>query len=601
MAAVLPDPFYYLENFRHVVAWVSTRHHDLLDTRERELIGKFQALPQPAQALLVRMVMRKGDLFRHSKLVYAEIGDIAEPAARLAAQGLIEVQPTLALDELFGLLRKDEPQAVFGPALRQAFGSGGAFKSARKDVLLAQLQEKFPEPQPLAAWSADFGDTVYRLLHTDIYDRLRLMFFGNPYQDWSEFVLTDLGLLKYEPVEISTASRAFRQRADVDAYLHLHACRERLEAGEDPRSVLADIPGGSSIAGSCGSGFSLTPAPESCAVVPQGDFFRGIRLKPDPQEPAEFPGVFANPWLEERRGKLLFAIGQELEREKDWSAALAVYQRSSWPEARLRAIRVLEQSARHEEAFALASALERAAPRDEERQQLARTLPRLRRKLGLEKLPAATLIAPERRDLTLEPVDGWSVEWCVREHLHEAHAPVFYVENALINSLFGLLCWRAVFAPRPGAFFHAFHYGPVDLHSPDFQARREPEFAECLGLLEAGGYREAILATWQEKYGTASPFVFWDALDEEVLALALDCIPPAHLRVLFTRLLADIKSNRSGFPDLIQFRPQEKRYLMLEVKGPGDRLQDNQIRWLDYCARHGIPVAVSHVTWAGGS
>jgi hypothetical protein len=27
-------------------------------------------------------------------------------------------------------------------------------------------------------------------------------------------------------------------------------------------------------------------------------------------------------------------------------------------------------------------------------------------------------------------------------------------------------------------------------------------------------------------------------------------------------------------------------------------LQDNQIRWLDYCASHGMPVSVCHVRWA---
>jgi len=34
------------------------------------------------------------------------------------------------------------------------------------------------------------------------------------------------------------------------------------------------------------------------------------------------------------------------------------------------------------------------------------------------------------------------------------------------------------------------------------------------------------------------------------------------------------------------------------VKGPGDRLQDNQIRWLAYCAQHGMPVRVLDVRWA---
>jgi hypothetical protein len=63
-------------------------------------------------------------------------------------------------------------------------------------------------------------------------------------------------------------------------------------------------------------------------------------------------------------------------------------------------------------------------------------------------------------------------------------------------------------------------------------------------------------------------------------------------------LLRDIRGNRSGLPDLIRFWPAERRYELIEVKGPGDRLQDNQIRWLAYCAQHGIPVRVLDVRWA---
>ena len=46
-------------------------------------------------------------------------------------------------------------------------------------------------------------------------------------------------------------------------------------------------------------------------------------------------------------------------------------------------------------------------------------------------------------------------------------------------------------------------------------------------------------------------------------------------------------------------RVLEGRYRMIEVKGPGDRLQDNQKRWLAFCAEHGMPVEVCYVRWQG--
>jgi len=174
---------------------------------------------------------------------------------------------------------------------------------------------------------------------------------------------------------------------------------------------------------------------------------------------------------------------------------------------------------------------------------------------------------------------------------------VHYVENALINSLFGLLCWPAVFAPLPGAFFHPFQRGPADLDAPDFHERRKALFTDCLAQLDTSAYRDVILRRYAEKSGVQSPFVFWGALSDTLLAQALDCLPAAHLKLYFARLLRDVKTNRSGLPDLIRFWPAERRYELVEVKGPGDKLQDNQIRWLQYCVSHGMPVRVCHVSW----
>ena len=122
-------------------------------------------------------------------------------------------------------------------------------------------------------------------------------------------------------------------------------------------------------------------------------------------------------------------------------------------------------------------------------------------------------------------------------------------------------------------------------------------FEACLARLDDGSYREAIRRCYADKQGLQSPFVFWSVLTEPLLELALDCIPAAHLKQFFARLLRNVQANRTGFPDLVRFWPAERRYELVEVKAPGDRLQDNQIRWLQYCAAHGIPARVCHVQW----
>lgn len=544
MPSALDDPFYYLNNFQAVLDWIGARYDDLLDDEERGFISAFTGLPKASRALLVRMVMRKGTLFRESKLAYAEIGPTREALQPLVALGWVDPAPQLTLAQLFALLRKPEIAACFGAQLGRA--------SARKADQLALLQPLHPEAQPLDAWCPGLEERVHALQLMALCDRLRLMFFGNLAQDWSEFVLADLGIYQYEKVELDAASRGFRQRADIDFYLHLYQCRERFEAGEEPAEVLASIP-------------------------PAND----------------------NPWLQGRRARLLFQLGQHCERQGEMDLALEIYAGCSDPGARIRRIRVLEKIAAFDDAHRLALELAAGVHSDEEQQHLTRILPRLRRRLGLPKQAPRAPTPVTRLDLQLPRGEDFvSVEHSVAQHLADEPGPVHYVENTLVNSLFGLLCWEAIFLPVPGAFFHPFHAAPADLLAADFQARRSEAFAACLAQLDSDAWQATIRRNHAAKYGLQSPFVYWGVLDEALLEQALACLPAAHLKLWFQRLLADIKTNRAGLPDLIRFWPRERRYQMIEVKGPGDRLQDNQLRWLDFCAAHGMPVTVCYVQWA---
>jgi len=543
MIRTLENRFYYLDNFRTVVDWIGERYDALLDDVERGFIARFAGLAQPSRALLVRMVMRKGELFRSDKLRYEEIGDACAAAAVLAEMGWVERDPHLSLDELFSLLTKAEVESLF---------RGQVPKGARKAEQLDNLRSLFPAARPYTAWHPQAREQVFRLHIGPLCDRLRLMFFGNLHQDWTEFVLSDLGIYRYEKVTFPASAQAFQSRQDVDDYLHLFRCRERLEAGEAMDTVLEDVP----------------------------------------SEP------LANAWIEQRRARLLFHAGQEYERARDWDYALRLYTGIHHPEARARTIRVLELCGRHQDALVLAQDALAQPESEAEQQQVQRMLPRLLRHAGLPRPAAPALVEASRIDLCLQRPDGdYSVEELVRAHLDTPDAPAWYVENTLINSLFGLLCWQAVFAPVPGAFFHPFHAGPADLHGGDFRHKRAQEFDACLAALDNGQYKDIIRQHYREKAGILSPFVFWDILDESLLETALDCIPPEHLKKCFERMLRDIRANRSGFPDLIQFWPAEKRYRMVEVKAPGDRLQDNQLRWLDFFTTHGMPVEVCWVQW----
>ena len=602
MAVTPSDPrYYYLANFERALEWISQRYADLLSADEQAFLNHFLALPLAARALLVRMLMRRGELFRSSRLEYDEIGDPLAALAPLATLGWTDLEPVLPLDALFALLTKPELAEIFGSEISH---------SARKSDWLEQLAHAYAEPRTYAEWHRQCpSDRVAHIAIAPLCERLRLMFFGNLFQAWSEFVLADLGIFQYESVAFDAASRAFQRREDIDTYLLIHQCRAALEL--EPELDLAGL---------------MTIADTTASD---------------------------NPWLETRRAKLMFQIGQYSEKRQDWSHALAAYTKSAYPGARHRRIRVLERSERFDDAWRIALEALAAPESDEEHQRVSRMYTRLRRRVGVSgasgvsaglaglagsgatgasntlepcgseptmttpglgrgtepsneaaadagtvTLSTATLARIDRADITLtRPTDGTRVEWAALEHLTHEDAPVFYVENTLINALFGLLCWPAVFEAVPGAFFHPFQAGPADLHAPDFHARRVASFEACFAELETGTYRATIIARFQQKQGFQSPFVAWPAITHDLLMLALDCIPALHLKRCFERVLSNIKANRSGLPDLVRFWPAERRYTFIEIKGPGDRLQDNQLRWIDYCTTHAIPIQVLHVHW----
>jgi len=549
-AADLENPLYYLKNMETVVGWVANHHADLLLELERARLRNFFELRRPARALLTRMVMRSGDLFRADKLNYPELGSPeADALNELIAGNWLDAAPLLTLDELFRLFTLAELRPAFAPVLARA----GHAKNLPKARMLEVLRETFVDAQTPTDWFDQEVASVVRVNKMALFDRIRLMFFGNLRQSWSDFVLVELGHHRYEPVEFKPEARAFSQRSEVDSYLAMHHCREWLDAGVPASEVWAEVP-----------------------------------------HPSD------NPWLTSRRDRLLLELGRQAERQGERELALQALAASGHGEARLKQLRLLERMKRFEEAWAIAAHWQNHELSDAEAQGLARILKRLAAKVG-QPVPAAPQ-NPEIHEFTLTlPQSGGSVEAVVRDHLSSPEAPVFYVENTLINGLFGLLCWNTIFKPIPGAFFHPFHTGPADLVREDFVSRRQAAFGQCFAALQDGRYRQRILDTFAAKQGITNPFVTWPALNEELLILALDCIPAADLRILFERLLLSIREHRSGLPDLIRFYPEnpsnKPRYELIEVKGPGDRLQDHQIRWLHFFARQGIAASVCYLRW----
>lgn len=540
IGSALPDALYYLRNFQQAIQWVVERNQDLLSAQEWQFASQLNALSIPAQALLARLSMRRGDLFRRSKIRYAEIEPLSVALEALIERGWVDPRPSLDLQAVFRLCTRAGLAVRFGDRIA---------RMTKMDAFDA-LIEAHGGDRAFQEW-LNTQEPVYHVVIAPRVLQFRLLHFGNFHQAWHEYTLAHLQIFKYESVPLDLASRPFESREDIEFFYALHGCHEAVSEGEE--------------------------LPEVMALLPNAPGGQG--------------------WLRRHWDRLRYLLGQEAERQQDAETALAMYRDNTQPDARVRQVRLLECLKRDDEALEAARVLLEERSSGLVAQRVGRIVSRLQRRRGSPPVKRVSETAWRSIHLRLTHDPDQRVEMLVQAHLSRVDAPVFYVENSLMCSLFGLLCWDAIFQPVRGAFFHPFQSGPADLDCPDFVLRRRSAFDACLQRLETGGHSDVILRNFVQKQGTSAPFVHWLAFDEPTLQLALQCIPVDHLKLYFARMLDDLSENASGFPDLVQFFLASRTYKFIEVKGPGDRVQDNQRRWLQYCARHHLPVEVCHVRW----
>ena len=188
---------YYLENFRHLLDFVAERYWLVLNDREQKFYRDLSSAPRPAQMLYVRLLSRRGDCFLQRKLAYPEIGDIGIAAKLLANVQLLALDPGLDLAQVCDLLNKAD--------ICQRLGLP---RSQSRADLLQQLQDDARgHPEIMRQLLA--GETVYRLLDSELFDTFKLCFFGNLRQDLTDFVLRDIGLFRYEHYQLEQQQLLF--------------------------------------------------------------------------------------------------------------------------------------------------------------------------------------------------------------------------------------------------------------------------------------------------------------------------------------------------------------------------------------------------------
>ncbi|MEZ5501777.1 MAG: VRR-NUC domain-containing protein [Halioglobus sp.] len=539
------SPYYYRENFLRLCAAVEAQYADILTTGEHALLASFRGLEFKAQCLYVRLVSRTGPWFRESKLVYAELGPVAPILDALLAAGLAMEAATLSAAELGQLFTRSELQRIF-PRLDHG--------QLRDKAALLEAIGQLP-PRHLQALGAIDGQRIVAPRGTELVQFLQLLFFGNRRQGLTDFVLQELGVTRYYPYPLDRAHRLFPCRQACEEYLACAALRDRhyelLDAGE----------------------------PDMLPLLAAQVLATDIRFAAS----------------EQHRDRLCNNLARDLERLGEWELALQLYGRSQRHPARERRARILETGGDWAGAAALCEEILRAPWCEAEREAAERIVPRLRRQLDGTRLP-------RRRDafstVTLQlPAGDGGVERQVANHLQGEWQAVHYVENKLMNTLFGLAFWEQIFAAVPGVFHNPYQSAPADMHDSAFYSRRRHSIDTRLEQLRTRDLAQVLVDAYHRYHDYQSRWVDWRRIDASLVEASARAIPRPHLLAIWERMLFDPGENRRGFPDLIALGAAPGEYCLIEVKGPGDALQDSQKRWLRYFQAQQIPAQVARVEW----
>ena len=541
-------PLYYQDNFEQLCCTVWEQYEDLLVEREKAFYHCYLEAGQTARCLFIRLASRRGPLFRREQLDYPELGDL--DAALLACEqvGLLIVVEEPDPETLLQLLRKAELLEIYP-------GSLAGMKSRRKAELEQHLLENL-DPEDLVSVWRDWRQSGYALLEVawrDCVELFQLLFYGNRRQGLTDFVLSDLGVVRHWNYPLDRGQRLFENRGQIDDYLYIAELRDVYELAlenEDGDAVLA----------------LMQPLLEkgSSAV------------------------------LEQRRDRLRNRVARQLERMEEWDSALQLYACSSRHPARERRVRVLQTRGDYQPALDLCEEIGDRPWCEAEVDFLSRQIPALQKKLGLE-------FEPRRRDsFTEEQLSldySVPVELAAASHYATDWELVHHVENTVANGLFGLAFWEQIFQPLPGAFVNPFQSAPLDMFSQDFYRRRRQSLDERLLELEAGDVAGELLSAYDRYLDISNSWVNWRYLPRDLVKLASSLIPAGHWLAIFKRILFDPEANRSGFPDLLAL-DSKRGYCLIEVKGPGDQLQLNQRRWLRFFQEQDIPARVAWVQWS---
>lgn len=544
-------PRYYLDNFNTLIGFSEGMYGALLSEAELGFIASFRQLSEDARCLFIRFVNRRGRFFRTDKLVYPEIANIEAALQELLTQQFCELpgphhQPMSA--EFLDIYSKAELSQLFKGLAPAARGISGL----KKPELIERLLEDFSWPDLLSG-AIETGPAIKHGYEQEL-ELLKFLFFGHLGGDMSEFVVRDLGILRYEKLDESKLVARFSSRQEIEeklsvslAYAHFRELREQ----NCPDSLYKWY-------------MEWAPRQQHLCAAAQPLFHR-----------------------------LTLKLARTLERHRQLARALEVYGHTSQAPARERSVRLLQKTGALQEALELCVLMEQE-PQNAEELFFARDF---KDKLQKKKATKSTTRHLKSADtVQISESYRYAVEKGVMDYYTEIGQEALYSENYLWRSLFGLLFWDIVFDQDMGVYHSPLQRTPSDFYLPDFMGQRLARMQErVVRLHNRKKLLHHIEQVYDEKWGLVNPLISWHENTLPLVKAACSKLKPAQIYQVLMEMGKNLKENGRGFPDL--FTWTKTAYAFIEVKSPNDTLSAQQLFWLQFFRECGIEAQVLKVEW----
>jgi len=531
---------YYQNNCLTLFGFVLQQYGGLLPDLARQQLERYQALGNDAQRLFARLLTRKGPLIRMDRLDYREIEDLTAALQLLAEQSFIVIDPCAPADQLLALMTKAELFDFAPHKLR---------KQWTKQSMVACLLSTQSDRRLRQSLTNHF--TCLRVSDPDVWWLVRLLYFGDRVQDWSAFVMRDLGMVRYQPVDMLSPRFNSIDALQLDLEYRRYSGLARR---------ISEFPG------------------------------LAADLQKRMTQPQEHTRLAHDRFTRARRDRTLLRIARWHERLNQLDQAHATYACVEAHPARERIVRILHRQGEHTQAQSCLDDI-RAAPLSDEEAQFAQRFGK--RGGGYQPPSTQVFIKAARADVEQQALE-LLMQPAEEGGCAGLHKPLWgaHVENALVRTLTGLIYWDALFADIAGAFTNPFQNAPNDLYHKEFLAPRTDLVAAIESEVASDeAMRSHLLTVAERKWGVSNRLVSWSLFEEVPLQAWIDNIPMAHIRLLTAFMLRHLPERRSGLPDLfVAYGPGQ--YELIEVKGPNDQLQPGQRVWFQHFERMGIPARV---------